>query len=94
MAITNVTFQLLDPPSLFGERVRLIVESDPPLSRAVPARVRVGNQEGRVGAFRLSDGALNVYLANVPDVGDVVYVGWVGEGTEATSFTYQTPVVG
>ncbi|HEY6173753.1 MAG TPA: hypothetical protein VIX73_04880 [Kofleriaceae bacterium] len=88
--ITNVTFQILEAPSPLGDAVRIVIESVAPLTRAIATRVRVGTQEGRIGPFRLSDGALNVYLQQVPTVGDVVFVGWAdGNDLEATSFTYQ-----
>jgi|SRR5689334_14850097 len=89
-AITNVTFQILEAPSPLGDAVRMVIESVRPITRAIQTRVRVGSQEGRIGPFRLSDGALNVYLQQIPAAGDVVYVGWAdGNDLEATSFTYQ-----
>jgi hypothetical protein len=88
--ITNVSFKLLSTPSLLDERVYMVVESESPLSRAVSARVRVGEQEGRLGMFRLTDGALTVYLKDEPAEGDVVRVGWHDGGElEDTTFTYQ-----
>src|SRR5687768_1667252 len=90
--ITGVAFQLLDPPSLRGEVVRLVVASEQPFSGAIAARVRVGDQEGRLGTFNLEDGSLNVYLSSEPAEGDVVRVGWHdGQPLEDTSFTYQRP---
>ena len=89
-AITKVTFELLEAPSLLGEQVCMIIESEKPLCRALPPVFRVGDQPMRVGAFRRTDGALFGYLKDVPAPGDVVSAGWLGdEELEETSFSYQ-----
>ena len=92
--VNSVKFVVLSTPSARGEQVRMNLQGEGPFTRAIPLRVRVGDQMARVGAFSLIDGSLDTFLMTEPAQGEVVFVGWADdEELTATEFVYERPPI-